>query len=1114
MIVAQQDDDAADEGVVSLAIDDVPVTADEPFILSPTPTTQPPPPSQDLPYTSQGRIIANMDADEDVTLKDVADIAKEDDEIEPAELKEVVEVVTTAKLMTEVVNAASATIIAATTLIPAATITDDVIDQVQRKEKEDNVVMRSLTPMWLSWKRQENKWKKKTVKKQKLDEEVEELKKHLQIVPNDEDDVYIEATPLALKVPVIDYAIPTENNKPYFKIIRADGTHQLFLSFLSLLRNFDREDLEVLWKLVKERFASSKPKNFSDDFLLTTLTYMFEKPNVEAQVWKSQRGIYERIYPLTRFTLDQMLNNVRSEVEEESKVSLELLRFIHNKAYKKEEKMYHPQFTKVIIHYFLTQDKTLSWRNKIEMHTSRDDYLINTLRFVSTKEETQIYGDILLESLTSPEMKETQAYMTYLGLATGAIPPKKARKFKKPASPKLTTVQVSTEESMRKETPEMPLSKKKEKVNVTRGKGIELLSQVGLTEKAQFKEVQRKSMRDFHKIHPSGSGTITKTDPSGAKIKPSITNEGTSVKPRVPDVTKKESSESEVESWGNDEEDSNNEQDSSDETKTTDKSKGDEDEEMDYTTSQLYNDVYIRLNEPVYTDKRVTTLEKEVDELKKEDPLKTQVAALVDEYPNARLGATKDEFMNYLSASITARIIKQVKNQLPQILLEEVSNFPPGWIKSYELDTTIFSTYGKVYSLKRKDKDEDPSVGADRGLKRKKTSKDAEPTKGPKAKESQSSSSKGDKSQSKSSRKSVQLEELEFEVEDLHMPQDQEENPGNDDEEPKEKENLEGNDYPFDLTKSIPLVMSGNHQKVPVDYFFYNDLKYLQVGVSTMTYTTSITKTKAAQYDFPGIKDMVLNIWVPVKVAYDKHALLGISHWREQRKTLYGYARGLQSTPDVYSTKRILAVTHVEVMRKHRRITFNSHLTFTFNSQQEMDQQYPTVAKIPVLDTRKFKQWKFWIQQYLQHEHYALWEVIEFKDSYTVPANSPSTTTTDTTSGEAGMKSGRTVTLTAEDMQKKKNDIKARTTLLLSLLDEHQLQFSKYKTARELWAAILKTFGGNEATKKTKKNLLKQQYGNFKAEGSETLEQTFNRLQMIVGQLQFMDIEVEQDDIN
>nr|GEX46690.1 hypothetical protein [Tanacetum cinerariifolium] len=73
---------------------------------------------------------------------------------------------------------------------------------------------------------------------------------------------------------------------------------------------------------------------------------------------------------------------------------------------------------------------------------------------------------------------------------------------------------------------------------------------------------------------------------------------------------------------------------------------------------------------------------------------------------------------------------------------------------------------------------------------------------------------------------------------------------------------------------------------------------------------------------------------------------------------------------------------------------------------------------------------------------------------------------------------------------------------------------SKYKTAQELWATILKTFDGNEATKKTKKNLLKQQYGNFKAKGSETLEQAFKRLQVIVGQLQFMDVEINQDDLN
>ncbi|GKE62580.1 hypothetical protein Tco_1512947 [Tanacetum coccineum] len=183
--------------------------------------------------------------------------------------------------------------------------------------------------------------------------------------------------------------------------------------------------------------------------------------------------------------------------------------------------------------------------------------------------------------------------------------------------------------------------------------------------------------------------------------------------------------------------------------------------------------------------------------------------------------------MNYLSASITARITEQVKIQLPHILLKEVSNFAPlviqsmvtkslehnlidktdesqsyltaaehrecydGLIKSYDLDKSLFSTYDKVYSLKRsrkdKDKDEDPSAGSDRGLKKRKTNKDAEPTKGPKAKESTSGSSKCTKSQSKSSVKTVNLEEPKFRVADSDMPQDQDENLGKDDEEPKGK---------------------------------------------------------------------------------------------------------------------------------------------------------------------------------------------------------------------------------------------------------------------------------------------------------------------------------------
>nr|GEX01329.1 hypothetical protein [Tanacetum cinerariifolium] len=147
-----------------------------------------------------------------------------------------------------------------------------------------------------------------------------------------------------------------------------------------------------------------------------------------------------------------------------------------------------------------------------------------------------------------------------------------------------------------------------------------------------------------------------------------------------------------------------------------------------------------------------------------------------------------------------------------------------------------------------------------------------------------------------------------------------------------------------------------------------------------------------------------------------------------------------------------------------------------------MEQPNPTFTKILILDTGKFEQWKFRIQQYLQNEHYALWEVIEFGDSYVAPQEESGT---GPASESSVKKKGRTVAVTTEDMQKRRND-----------------------------GVILKTFSGNEATKKTKKNQLKLQYGNFKAEGSKTLEKTFNRLQAIISHLEFMDVEIEQHDLN
>nr|GEY51286.1 hypothetical protein [Tanacetum cinerariifolium] len=142
-LTQKQANDVADKGAAD--VDAVPAAIDEPFIPSPTPTTQPPPPSQDLPSTSQNvaAVAKDVAAEKDAEIEKNADIqgrqaesqaqiyqidlehddkvlSMQDDELEPAELKEVVEVVTTTKLMTEVVTAASATITAADTLITAA----------------------------------------------------------------------------------------------------------------------------------------------------------------------------------------------------------------------------------------------------------------------------------------------------------------------------------------------------------------------------------------------------------------------------------------------------------------------------------------------------------------------------------------------------------------------------------------------------------------------------------------------------------------------------------------------------------------------------------------------------------------------------------------------------------------------------------------------------------------------------------------------------------------------------------------------------------------------------------------------------------------------------------
>ncbi|GJW32988.1 putative ribonuclease H-like domain-containing protein [Tanacetum coccineum] len=170
--------------------------------------------------------------------------------------------------------------------------------------------------------------------------------------------------------------------------------------------------------------------------------------------------------------------------------------------------------------------------------------------------------------------------------------------------------------------------------------------------------------------------------------------------------------------------------------------------------------------------------------------------------------------------------------------------------------------------------------------------------------------------------------------------------------------------------------------------------------------------------------------------------------------------------------------------------------------------QNNALAKLPMLKLGEYEMWEIRIKQYFQIQDYALWEVIENGNSWVpIPVTTPPESGTSTTTK-------MTVPATIEEKTCKKNDVKARSLLLMALPNEHQLTFDQYVDAQSMFAAIKARFGGNEATKKTQKALLKQQYENFSASSSESLDSIFNRLQKLVSRLAILGVVTPPEDLN
>ncbi|GJZ53333.1 hypothetical protein Tco_0608218 [Tanacetum coccineum] len=179
--------------------------------------------------------------------------------------------------------------------------------------------------------------------------------------------------------------------------------------------------------------------------------------------------------------------------------------------------MPYPRFTKIIINHFISQNKSISMRNRINLHTARDDSLLGTLKYVSKTEEHQVYGALIPKDMLNEDILNSIAYQTYYAYASGAKEPKKERKFKKPASPKLKIILVSPKEPTKKPTKgkkdasqtrnpatKPKPTKKKAPVKADRGKGLNVLSAAALSETAQLKEATKRSKRRNHNSHADG----------------------------------------------------------------------------------------------------------------------------------------------------------------------------------------------------------------------------------------------------------------------------------------------------------------------------------------------------------------------------------------------------------------------------------------------------------------------------------------------------------------------------------------------------------------------------------------------------------------------------------
>nr|GFA36547.1 hypothetical protein [Tanacetum cinerariifolium] len=255
----------------------------------------------------------------------------------------------------------------------------------------------------------------------------------------------------------------------------------------------------------------------------------------------------------------------------------------------------------------------------------------------------------------------------------------------------------------------------------------------------------------------------------------------------------------------------------------------------------------------------------------------------------------------------------------------EQMNLYKALVKAYESDKIILNTYREIVTLKRRrdddaDKDEEPSAGLDRESKRRREGKEPESASALQetATRNAGRSTQGSQSRQTSTSESAAAEEpiIQPWISELAKQSDSR---SSFNELMDTPELLAGPTYEL-LKGSCKSLVELEYHLEEVYKATTDQLDWVNPeGASSRKYTTSITKTKAADYGhIKWIEDLVpRTMWIQKPIGYDKHALWGVSYWERKRQQFYGFAVNWESARDVYSKRRIIAVTELKIVEWH-----------------------------------------------------------------------------------------------------------------------------------------------------------------------------------------------------